>query len=52
LPLICGKTENVTNECMDLAQELFSQNFKNTNSSFKPYYDKVWIEKRWAKNSF
>lgn len=39
------KIENAPNESVDLAREIFRQNFKHTNWLLLTTYDKIWIEK-------
>ena len=39
------KIENAPNESVDLAKEIFRQNFKRTNWLLLTTYDEIWIEK-------
>lgn len=50
-PMRMWKTENVPNEQVGPAKEIFRQNFKCTNGLLSTTYDKIWVE-RWAKNFF
>ena len=45
LPVGMWKIENAPNESVDLAKEIFRQNFKRTNWLLLTTYDEIWIEK-------